>query len=375
MGLFKNNMEILILAGGGGKRLWPVSRNKNPKQVQPILGNKTLLEETYSRFLGHFDKKNIYISTNSNQVNFIKKAIKNFDKKNLIIEPEKKDTAAAIGLAATIIAKKNPEAIIATANSDAYIENTKAYLKILKLGEETVKNNPRKTVLVGVKPRYPETGYGYIKVKYSSSTEVMADKQISNVRCQKVLEVERFVEKPDLETAEKYIESGEYFWNPAIFIWRVDYLLNLYEKYLPEMHFILMKIQESIGKRNEARILKQEFSKIKPISIDYGIMEKEKEMLVVPGDFGWADIGHWRAVEEALSDKNKKNVIRGNCVSYNSDGNLIYNFTKKVVGICGLKDMVVIETDDALLVCPKDKAQLVKNLVEEIKKSKYKKYI
>src|SRR3989339_200636 len=325
-------MEILILAGGGGKRLWPVSRKKNPKQVQPILGDKTLLEETYNRFVGNFDKKNIYISTNSNQVNFIKKAIKNFDKKNLIIEPEKKDTAAAVGLAATIIAKKNPKGIIATANSDAHIENSKEYLKILKLGEETVKNNPQKTVLIGVKPRYPET-------------------------------------------AEKYIESGEYLWNPAIFIWRVDYLLSLYAKYLPEMYSILMKIQESIGKKNEARILKQEFSKIKPISIDYGIMEKEKEMLVVPGDFGWADIGHWRAVEEALSDKNKKNVIKGNCVSHDSDGNLIYNFTKKVVGICGLKDMIVVETDDALLVCPKDKAQLVKNLVEEIEKSKYKKYI
>ena len=156
-------MEILILAGGGGKRLWPVSRKKNPKQVQPILGDKTLLEETYNRFVGNFDKKNIYISTNSNQVNFIKKAIKNFDKKNLIIEPEKKDTAAAVGLAATIIAKKNPKGIIATANSDAHIENSKEYLKILKLGEETVKNNPQKTVLIGVKPRYPETGYGYIQ--------------------------------------------------------------------------------------------------------------------------------------------------------------------------------------------------------------------
>ena len=200
-------------------------------------------------------------------------------------------------------------------------------------------------------------------------------KMFKELNGDKIFYVEKFVEKPDLETAKKYLSAWEYLWNPAIFIWRVDYLLSLYAKYLPEMYSILMKIQESIGKKNEARILKQEFSKIKPISIDYGIMEKEKEMLVVPGDFGWADIGHWRAVEEALSDKNKKNVIKGNCVSHDSDGNLIYNFTKKVVGICGLKDMIVVETDDALLVCPKDKAQLVKNLVEEIEKSKYKKYI
>lgn len=365
-------MEILILAGGGGKRLWPISRKNNPKQIQPILGKKTLLEETYNRFFGHFDQKNIYISTNSNHADFVRRAIKNFNQKNLIIEPKKKDTAAAIGLAAVKIAKNNPTAIIVTANSDAYIKDNKEYLKILKLGEEVVKKNPQKTVLVGVKPRYPETGYGYIKLRSPAFAPQKAELQRGK---QKILEVERFVEKPDAETAKKYVESGEYLWNPAIFIWRVDYLLSLYKKYLPEMHSILMKIGEAIGKKDEAKILKKEFSRIKPISIDYGIMEKEKEMLVIPGNFGWADIGHWRAVAEVLRGEGLKDIVRGDYISYDSSGNLIYNFSKKLIGVCGLKDTIIVETDDTLLVCPKDKAQLVKNLVEKIEKSKFKKLI
>ena len=356
-------MKILILAGGGGKRLWPVSRENNPKQIQPILGKKSLLEETYNRFSKKIGKENIYISTNAKQVSFIKEILGNFSQENLIIEPSKKDTAAAIGLGALYIYKKDPEAVIITANSDAFIENNEKYLKILEQGEKLVKDNSKKTVLVGIRPRYPETGYGYIKLKDEES------------KGKDFLEVEKFVEKPDFETAKKYVDSGEYLWNPAIFIWKADYLLSLYKKYLPEMHNILMTIGDSIGKEDEREVLEREFSKIEPISIDYGIMEKEENMLVVPGDFGWSDIGHWRAVLDVLTEKDVDNVERGKVISYDSRGNLIFNFTDKLISTCGLKDTVIVQTEDALLVCPKDKAQLVKNLLKEIENNNLKEYI
>lgn len=358
-------MKVIILAGGGGTRLWPVSRKHKPKQIQPFIGNKTLLQKTFERVRKGFTLSDILVSTNVKHYSLIHHQIPSLPKNNYILEPEKKDTAAAIGLVAAYLAKKNPHEVMFMANADHYIKNVKEYLRVAKLAEKVAKENPSFTVLLGIKPTYPETGLGYIKIN-------KLFKQFGN---DEVFQAERFIEKPDLETAKQYFKSWDYLWNPAMFCWRVDNLLNLFKKFLPQHYKILMKIQNAMDTRQASSVLKKEFKKIKQISIDYGIMEKSRKMLVIPADFDWVDVGHWRTVKDVLAKNLDDNVIKGKYIGHDSQGNLIYSYTGKLIATCGVKNMIIIEAEDAILVCPKDKAQDVKKIVEMLEKKGLKKYL
>lgn len=358
-------MKVVILAGGSGSRLWPVSRKDVPKQSKPILKNQTLLLSTYKRLLKGFSPRDIYVATNINQVGSIKEQLPELKKSNLIAEPDKKDTAAAIGLAATILAKKNPREIFININSDHHIKNEEEYVRIIKLAEKTVKKYPDTGVLIGVKPNYPETGYGYIKM----------GKQATEIDKTKIFVIEAFKEKPDIKTAEEYVKQWEYLWNIGCFAWRADTLLTLYEKFLPSTYRILMRIQKSLGTKDEDKIIKREFSKIKPISVDYGIIEKAPKLNVIPADFGWADVGHWRTVKDILCPSKKKSVTIGKVMEIESEDNLIYNYSDKLIATVGVKGMVLIETNDAILLCPKDKAQDVKQIVKKLKEEGLTQYL
>lgn len=355
-------MKAVILAGGGGTRLWPVSRKNTPKQVQPFIDNDTLLQKTYKRIRNKFAEEDIFVSTNINHYPLIKNQLLNFPDENIILEPEKKDTAAAIGLAAVKLYKKDPQSIMVTVNSDAYIKDENEYLRILLLAEQIIKEHPERTVLLGINPTYPETGYGYIKMSAPAMRYPKEDGSYDEV-----FEVEKFVEKPDLETARKYVASWQYLWNPAVFVWKVETLLKLYNDFLPEIYEILMRIYHSLGREGETAVIKEQFAKINPISIDYGIMEKINNMLVIPADFGWADIGHWRSVKEVLNDT-RDNITKGKFINVDCKDNLIYGFNKnKLIAAIGIKDFIVIDTEDALLICPKDRAQDVKKVVTQLK--------
>lgn len=347
------------MAGGSGTRLWPVSRQAEPKQVKPFFDNQTLLQKTYKRLKKGFSIKDIYISTNVNQKKYIKAQLPNFSEKNLILEPIKRDTAAAIGLAVITLARKNPKEIMAIVNSDHYIENEKEFNRVMRLTGRVAKEYPNNLVLIGLNPSYPETGYGYIKL----------NRQIKNFNGDKVFTVDCFKEKPDLKTAKRYLKNWAYLWNPAYFVFRVDKMLSLFKRYLPQQFNILKKIKESPVKLNK------EFPKIKPISIDYGIMEKTKDLLCLPADFGWADVGHWRTVKDILSKRDGDNVIKGKYLGLESNGNLAYSYSNKLITTIGVKNMIIIETHDAILVCPKDKAQDVKKIVEKLKKKGLSKYL
>jgi mannose-1-phosphate guanylyltransferase len=183
------------------------------------------------------------------------------------------------------------------------------------------------------------------------------------------------VEKPDLATALTYVKRWDYLWNSGIFCWRVDHLLGLFKKFLPDQYRILMRIQPVLGTKDEKKTVTREFKKIKPISIDYGIMEKAKKRIVIPADIDWADVGHWRTVKDILSKMPNDNVVRGRHISHNSEGNLVYSYSGKLIATAGLTNMIVIDTEDCLLVCPKDRAQDVKKIVEELEKKKMKKYL
>lgn len=358
-------MKLVILAGGSGTRLWPVSRKERPKQVKPIIADQTLLAKTYERLRRGFLARDIFVATNTSQINAIKEQLSGVPDKNYIVEPAKRDTAAAIGLAAVYSAKQNPKEIMVNINSDHYIKNEKEYIRIIKLAEKAVARQPDSGILIGVNPTYPETGYGYIKM----------GEQAMEIGRTKIFQIERFEEKPDVKTALKYLEQWEYLWNLGCFVWRVDVLLKMYQKFLPATYKILMKIKAAIGKPDESIVIKREFKKIKPISMDYGIIEKAPGLLVIPADFGWADVGNWGTVKDILCKSKKGNIKKGKILNINSEDNLIYNYTNKLVALIGVKEMIFIETEDAVLLCPKDRAQDVKEIVKKLKGRGMEKYV
>ncbi len=358
-------MKIVILAGGGGTRLWPVSRKNKPKQIQPFIGNKTLLQKTYERLRKGFSVRDIFISTNYAQLPIINKQLAGLSRDHFILETAKKDTAAAIGLAAVALAKKNPQEIMMLISSDHYIKNEKEFIRISHLAERVVARNPQYSLLIGIRPSYPETGYGYIKI----------NKVFQQLGDDEIFQVERFVEKPDLLTAKKYVKRWDYLWNSGIFCWRVDHLLNLFKKFLPNHYRILIRLQPFLGTPREKRAVAGEFKKIKPISIDYGIMEKTKKRIVIPADMDWADVGHWRTVMDILSKAGTDNVVRGRHLGHDSAGNLIYSYSGRLIATAGLRDTIIIDAEDCLLVCPKNRAQDVKKIVEQLEKKKMKKYL
>lgn len=358
-------MKLVILAGGSGTRLWPVSRKDTPKQVKPIIGDQTLLKKTYERLRLGFAAKHIFIATNQRQLELITADMPEVKMRQFIIEPAKRDTAAAIGLAAVYIHKHNPKEVMININSDHYIKKEREFLRIIKLAEEVVKKHPRNGVQIGINPTFPDTGMGYIRM----------GEQAMELKRTKIFKVDSFVEKPDLKTAMQYVESWEYLWNSGSFVWRVDTLLDLYRRFLPKTFKRLKRIEAAIGTEDETRIIKREFTRIEPISIDYGIIEKAKDLLVIPADIGWADVGNWRTVKEILSKRPKGSVKKGNVVTVDCCDNLVYNYSGKLLAMLGVKGMVVIETEDSVLICPKNKAADVKKVIKKLKNPKLEKYL
>ena len=324
--------------------------------------NQTLLQLTYKRVLKGFRKEDIYISCGKSHYGLLNKQVQ-ISKNNYILEPEAKGTAMAIGLACVKLLKKDKNAVLAIAYSDHFVRNEKEYLRVLKLANKVVKENPDHLTLIGIKPRYPETGYGYIESgallrKYSKDN---------------VFKMKRFKEKPDLKTAKKYIQNNKFLWNPGWFVFKAETMLDLFQKYLPQHYQVLKKIEQKIDTKDGTKVLVSEFKKVSKFSIDYGIMERASKMLVIPSKVEWQDIGSWDAVGDAFADRIAK---KGNSISINSKNNLIINKNKeKLISILGVDDLIVVNTKDALMICPKSKSQEVRKIIKELEKKKLNKYL
>lgn len=353
------------MAGGGGTRLWPVSRASSPKQAQPFGDNETLLQKTFHRLRRGWTAKDIFVSTSQEQYAVLHQQLPQLSRQHFILETARRETGPAIGLAAAFLHKKNPQEIMFTANSDAYLKEAQNYIRAIKQAGKVVAQNPDRTVLLGIKPRFAHTGLGYIKMK----------KQFAVMGGHEIFSVDRFVEKPNSATAKKYAASWQYLWNPAMFVFRVDAMLEKFRRWMPVSYRLLKQMEEAVGTSREQSTIKRLFPKMEKISIDYGIMEHDRNMLVIPTDLTWSDIGDWQAVHEMLAEHPQENLLRGRHVTIDSQGNLLFSYSGKLIATAGLHNMIVIESGDAILVCPKDRAQDVKKIVAELERQKLNRHL
>jgi len=345
------NIYAVIMAGGTGTRFWPLSRESSPKQMLRIVGEDTMIRQTIKRLHNLLPLENISIVTNEKQAFDLNLHLAELKKgKNhlkIIAEPIGRNTAAAIGLAAVHLKKVSKDSVMIVLPADHVIADEKAFIEVMKKAVGCADSDY--LVTLGIKPSKPETGYGYIKAG--------AGGQVSGVR-----RVKKFTEKPDKETAEGYIKDGNYLWNSGIFVWKVSAILDEMKKYMPQLYKGLIGIERWINTKGEKKAIEEAYSRLESISIDYGVM-------VVPADVGWSDVGNWEALDGVLPRDAYGNIIKGNVVDIESRDSIVLS-DKRLVATIGLKDMIVVDTSDATLVCQKHRAQDVKKIVDELRKRK-----
>ncbi|MCL2322404.1 MAG: mannose-1-phosphate guanylyltransferase [Oscillospiraceae bacterium] len=351
----------LILAGGKGTRLYPLSRSNKPKQFLKIINNKSFIRNTIERITPLIGIDNIYIITNKDYKNLIIEDIPEMNEKNIITEPDNKETATCIAYAALKFSKMDKDAQMVVLPSDHFIDNNELFLDTISCGIEICERK-RGLVTIGVPPLRPETGYGYIQFGEKISSKIPA------------FRVDRFTEKPNIEIVKDFISRDNFLWNTGIFIWRADTYLRELEKYLPKMYKCLIKIYQSIGEEDEEEVIKEQYSKIDGISVDFGILQKTRKAYVIRGGFKWDDIGSFSSISKFLNFHNSNSYI-GN-IYLNESENCSFIGEKKLIIGFGLKDLVVVDTGDVLLVMDKNREQEVKHLINNLKNNEeFKKYL
>jgi len=346
------NLYAVIMAGGVGSRFWPRSRAAMPKQLLKIFGEDTMIQSTVERLNGLIDYENVFVITNKIQRDKIIEQLPEIPAKNIIAEPFGKNTAPCVGMSAAIINKIDPDSVIITLPADHLIKDVNEFQATLKRASEFTYGR-ESLVTIGIVPTRPETGYGYIQI---SEGEVEAE----------IFKVQTFAEKPNLSTAKRFVKSGDFYWNSGMFIWRSDVILSELEKYMPDLYHGIIQIREAYGSEEFESVLRKVYGEVRSISIDYGIMEKSKIVYLTKGNFDWNDVGSWEAVYQLSEHDDKGNAQIGDVYLENTFGSYIYN-KQKFTAVIGVENIVVIETDDALLICNRDDAQSVKNVVDYLK--------
>ena len=353
----KDSLYAVIIAGGRGKRFWPLSREAKPKQLIALNGTKTLLHETIERISPLIPKERIYIITASSHSKHVLESTHDIPVENIIIEPQGRNTAPAIALPASILYKKDPDALMVVLPADHIVGKED---KLIEDISEAIKLADEKRVMVtfGIRPTYPETGYGYIEINKKLDTSFFG--------------VQSFTEKPNRKKAKFFLESGRYLWNSGMFVFRADIFLDRVKVCLPSLHSSLEKyFQQGAGES----ALTEFYGTIDSISVDHGVMEKSAEdIAVLAANFSWNDVGSWSALDDIWKADETGNRKSGcELVSISSESNTIYS--KKLVALLGVDNLIIVETDDALLICKKDRAQEIKSMVEEIERRGYADYL
>ena len=352
-------MMALIMAGGSGTRFWPKSRESHPKQLLQIIGEGTMLQNTVHRLHPIIPPEKIFIVCKEVQRNAILAQAPQLPQANIIVEPWGKNTAPCIGLAALFMRKRFGDDVMAVLPADHLVRPIETFCETLEAASKIAAEFPV-LITIGIHPTYPATGYGYIQC----SDEAMVDGKIN------ALKVKTFAEKPNLETAKRFLASGDFLWNSGMFVWRVATIMEQFEEYLPQLSDGLDEIEQHLGKHSEQETINRVYQQIKSISIDYGVMEKAKNVVVLPARFEWNDIGSWDEVYKLSAKDSDGNAVDGqDHALYDSSGCMI-DVPGKTVATVGLQNTIVIDTPDALLICSRERAQEVKELVELLKRKK-----
>ncbi len=354
-------ITALIMAGGKGERFWPKSRVSTPKQFLSLTDDgKTMIQLTVERISSLVDIEDVYIATNASYRELVLEQLPGLPKENVLCEPVGRNTAPCIGLGAMHISKKYDDAVMLVLPSDHLIKVQEVFLDTFKKACEIAASGSN-LVTVGITPNYPEVGYGYIKYDKDSASDG-------------AYKVDRFVEKPNLEKATEYLNSGDYLWNSGMFVWKISTILDNIRTHMPDLYQGLTVIGDAIGKDNMDEVLVQEFPKLPSESVDYGIMEKASDIYILPGNFGWDDVGSWLAVERIKKTDDKNNVVNGNVVMYNTSDCTIEG-KDKLIATVGLKDMVIVDTDDVTLVCAKNSAGDIKQILAQLRSDNRNEYL
>jgi len=359
----KKDLYTIIMAGGIGSRFWPMSKSSYPKQFLDILGTgKTLIQATYNRFVKICPPENIFIVTNEDYVSLVKEQLPGIRSKQILGEPARRNTAPCIAYASFKISKINPNASIIVAPSDHVILQEKDFIKTARLALEEALTNDI-LITLGIRPGRPDTGYGYIQY-------------VEEKRNGRFCKVKTFTEKPDIDLAKSFIKSGDFLWNAGIFVWNVQAIITAFQKHLPAVYEIFKDGIAKMNTREEKKFIKKAYTHCKNVSIDYGVMEKAKNVYVVPSDFGWSDVGTWGSLYELHDKDYVGNAVGGkNVMMYDSSDCIVKVPDEKLVILQGLSDYIVIESEETLLICKKEAEQQIKQIVADVKKKKGKKFV
>lgn len=346
----KSRLHPVILAGGSGTRFWPLSRRARPKQLLPLASSRPLVEETAGRLAGLAEDEDLLVVCGQAHEDAIRALLPAGSR--VLVEPAARSTAPAIGLAALLVAKEDPEGILVVLPSDHAIGDVDSFRRDIA----TAANAAREGALVtlGIRPTRPDTGFGYIKVGEAHPYEAGARKVLA------------FVEKPDRRKAEGYLLSGDYLWNAGIFVFRADRILQELTNWAPEVAEVLRRIEPTVGTDAFDEAVRRWFPQAPSISIDYAVMEKTGGIAVVPGEFGWSDLGTFDALGDVIEADRHGNVVRGEAIAVDARRNVVVGQEGKTVALVGCSDLVVIDTGDALLICPRGRTQEVRKVVEAL---------
>ena len=354
----------VIMAGGAGTRFWPASRKQTPKQLLNLAGERSMLQATVDRLSGLGGAERVMIVTNQILVEPIRKQLPDVPPESIIGEPAKRDTAPCIGLAAAIVAAKDPEGIMVVMPADHVINPTDQFTRAIDHAVTLVENDESRIVTFGIKPTYPAEAYGYIE----RAEQPIGGKFPSYC-------VERFREKPDVPTAEKFIEAGTFFWNAGIFVWKAKTILSALERFAPEIHVHIAKIGAAVGSDSFAEVLDSEFKAINGTSIDYAVMENYDNVLVVEAPFEWDDLGNWTALPRLCGTDDDGNTILAKHLGIDTKGTVVRSDDDHLIVTLGMEDCIVVRTADATLVARKDQEAAVKEVVKKLEEQGWIEYL
>jgi mannose-1-phosphate guanylyltransferase len=357
------NYYVAIMAGGIGSRFWPMSRQDYPKQFLDILNTgKTLIQSTYDRFARFIPAENIYVVTSDSYAGIVQDQLPKLPLANILCEPSRKNTAPCIAYVSYKLKELNPEANLICAPADHLITDEESFIGICQTALDFT-SHIKALVTLGIKPTNPNTGYGYIQFEPYAVSE-------------NVFKVKTFTEKPDRELAMTFVASGDFLWNAGIFVWQVKNIVSAFEKLLPELHEVFDAEKDNLNGQKEKEAIERIYPQCVNISIDYGIMEKADNVYVIPSSFGWSDLGTWASAYDTIEKDYLDNAVAGNNVMViDATRNMVHADNKKLVLLQGLDNFIVVDTDDVLLICQKDKEQQIKDYVAEVKRNKGEKFL